>query len=215
MKPKRFANLTSVCFSCCMFFSFLWHSYLHHINVPTVFACIFNCSVGYFRVILRLCAFLIHWPCTEVFFGLAFPSDFVYFCRIADFLLSHNANQSFSQLCVIFKYLFCVCSIYSFYDRLQPPLQALLSSFNRLPNKNKQIILTPQRHHLTSYSCIMLCVSALANLSTPLSRRGAFLYSGHIGALMFCAFLLRNSQWYSIRDSTRCTCLRTVRPSLC
>ena len=23
---------------------------------------------------------------------------------------------------------------------------------------------------------------------------------------MFCAFLLRNSQWYSIRDSTRCTC---------
>jgi len=26
-------------------------------------------------------------------------------------------------------------------------------------------------------------------------------YSGHISALMFCGFLLRNSQYYSIRDS--------------
>jgi len=44
------------------------------------------------------------------------------------------------------------------------------------------------------YCCVMLCVSALANLSTPLSRRGAFLYNEDISALMFCAFLLRNSQ---------------------
>ena len=40
-----------------------------------------------------------------------------------------------------------------------------------------------------------------------------YIYSRHISALVFYAFLLRNSQEYSIRDSTRCTCLRTVQPS--
>ena len=37
----------------------------HHISVTTVFACIFNCSVGYFREMLRLCAFLIHRQYTQ------------------------------------------------------------------------------------------------------------------------------------------------------
>jgi len=89
---------------------------------------------------------------------------------------------------------------------VQPPLQAYIET------NLKKLITPPQRHHLTS-SWFMLCVSALANLSVPLSRRGEFLYSGHISALIFCAFLLRNSHLYSIRDSTRCTCLRTVRQS--
>jgi len=51
-------------------------------------------------------------------------------------------------------------------------------------------------------------VSALANLSTPLSRKGTFL---NISALFFCAFLLRNFQLYSFGDSTRCTLLSDLR----
>jgi len=135
---------------------------------------------------------------TGIFFDRAFSSDFVYFCRIADFLLSHNAKQSFLQLCVIFMCFFCVCSISPSSCLCAFTSAAHLRSFasDQTHDKiHKQIkrIITPQRHHLSS-CCFMPCVSALANLSTPLSRRGAFLYSGHISALMFCAFLLRNSQ---------------------
>jgi len=110
-----------------------------------------------------------------------------FFCHIAEFLLSHNRDQFFRR-CVSFSstYFFCVCSIPRLNDGLQPLLQALINSYNQL-----QKIITPQRHHLSSSCCFLLCVSALANLSTPFSRRGAFLYRGHISALMFCAFLYR------------------------
>ena len=162
--------------------------YNHHINVTTVFACIFNCSVGYFREILRLCAFLIHRQYTAIFFGRAFSSDFVYFCRIADFLLSHKANQSFSQLFVILKYFFCLCSISPPHDRLQPLLQATLIQSLA---KNHYYSTAPSFNLLFLHHALR--VSSREPIHASFSK-GAFLYSGHISALMFCAFLLRNSQ---------------------
>jgi len=123
------------------------------------------------------------------FFDRAFSCSFVFFCHIAGFLLSHHRNQIFRS-CVSFSsiYFFSVCSI--------SPFSCLCATTQATQlHSNAKILITtpPQRHHLTSYCCFMLCVSALANLSTPLFRRDTFLYSGHISALRFCASLLRNS----------------------
>ena len=73
--------------------------------------------VSYFRAILRLGAFLLYRRFRAFFLvGISFDrtlsSDFVFFCHIAEFLLSHNRDQFFSQLCVIFQYFFCACSIF-------------------------------------------------------------------------------------------------------
>jgi len=141
-----------------------------------------------FCVFVRSCCIVdLRFFRTGIFFDRAFYSIFVFFCHVAEFFLSHNRDQFFSQLCVIFKYFFRVFNI--------PVLLSECNHFcNRIYLQIKKILSPPQHHHLSSYRCFMFCVSALANLSTPLSRRGAFLYSGHISVSMFCAFLLRNYQ---------------------
>jgi len=66
------------------------------------------------------------------------------------------------------------------YQQLQSlhwfPDRKSISNFSGLmqknaKNKQKNNHYSPQSHHLTSYCCFLLCVSALANLSTSLSRR--------------------------------------------
>ena len=71
---------------------------------------LFLVCVSYFRAILRLCMFLMcRW--FRKFSDRAFYGAFGFFRHVAEFLLSHNRDDSFSQLCVIFKYFFCVFSI--------------------------------------------------------------------------------------------------------
>ena len=144
--------------------------------------CVFvrSCCIGGLRFFL-----------TGIFFDRAFYSNFVFSATLQNFCCRITESNFFRRY-VSFSSISFVCVQYpSPNDGVQPLLQALINSYKQL---QKRSLLPNSGNHLTSYCCIMLCVSALANLSTPLSRRVTFWYSGHISALMFCASLLRNSQ---------------------
>ena len=163
--------------------------------VTAVFAYILHCILVVSATLVsfwRLCAFLLHRWFAFFFlresFSTAHSPVSLFFLHLSRIFAVTSQRRIFSQMCCSFPmYLFLLCSYPHLFAGLHPLLQALISPYNKL----QPTIITPQRHHLFSSCCFMLCVSALANLSTPLSRRGAFLCSGHISALMFCAFSLR------------------------
>ena len=139
-----------------------------------------SCCIGGFAVFFL----------AGIFFDRALSSDFVFSASLQNFCC-RITETSFFRSFVSFSIISIVCVLsFRLNDTLQPLLQGLITSYNQL----QKIIIPPQRHHLSSCCCFLLCVSVLANLPSPLSRSGAFLYSRHISALMFCAFLLRNSQ---------------------
>ena len=152
------------------------------------------CCVCYFRAILRLCAFLLHrqfrvFSSRESFSTAHSTANLYFYATLQNFSCRITETNFFADVC---HFPVCISFACVQYHRLNACVQLRLQrNYLQLQQKN---IVTPRRHHLSSSCCFMLCVSALANLSTPLSRRGAFLYSGNISALMFCAFLLRNSQ---------------------
>jgi len=84
-------------------------------------------------------------------------------CRITEtnFFRSYVSFSSISFACVPYSRL---------NDTLQPLLQALLTSYNQLQKNHYSSTVPP----FILLLLFMLCVSALANLPTPLSRRRAF-----------------------------------------
>ena len=128
--------LTSPRFAfCAAFFSLpttallLSSSYKHSHHIRMYLHLVF--VVCYLRAILRLCAFLMRRQ-FRVFSER--ESQATLFISAALQTLSHNANQSFSQLCVIFMYFFCVCSISRSSWQIATTSASLLSSYKSLAN---------------------------------------------------------------------------------
>ena len=104
-----------------------------------------------------------------IFFDRALSCDFVFSATLQNFCCRITETNCFRRY-VSFSSKSVVCVLYHrLNDTLQPLLQALITSYNQL----QKIITPPQRHHLSSCCCFMLCLSALANLST------LFLEGGH------------------------------------
>jgi len=151
MKPKRFANLTSVCFPCCIFSlpvtalslyssykrNYRIRIYHHHflvVSATFVQFCVFvhSCCIGDLRFFR-----------TGIFFDRAFYSVFVFSATLQNFSCRITKTKFFSQLCVIFKYFFCVFNI--------PVLLSECNHFcNRIYLEMQKILTLPQRHHLSS-----------------------------------------------------------------
>jgi len=179
MKPKRFANLSSVWLSCC-FFLFLYLLYYcnQNINVTTVFAytiinswlCqLLSCN---FASLCVLDVSAVSRSFLAAIFPIArFTETSVFSATLQDFCCRITETSNFFSALCHFQVFFLCAQYPRPLEWVQPLLQSNISS-------NAKKLTPPQRHHLSSYCCFVLYVSAFANLSTPLSWRGAFLYSG-------------------------------------
>jgi len=122
----------------------------------------------------------------------------------------------FYCLCFLLQWNFVSLCVHTLYRRFRvfrcyfrPRfLQAFFSATCRvlLSHYNKQTKTTTvllKRNNLISLYCFVLCVSAPAKLSMPLSRREAFLYSGYISVLCLVHFsyaISRNVPFMIQRD---------------
>ena len=126
-------------------------------------------------------------------------------------------HSSFFIVCVCyFSAILCLCAFMrciggfaffvvffgrTFYnDSFLPHAELLLSHYKK---QTKTTIAPLKRNYLVSLCCFVLCVSALAKLSMPLSRREAFFNSAYISLLCLVHFsyaISRNVPFMIQRD---------------
>ena len=138
---------------------------------------------------MQFCVFVRSWCIGGIaifpggnFSDRAFYSDFAFSATLQDFCCRITETSNFfSAVCHIPVY---ISFVFVQYHRLNACVQSLRQRNYIQLQKNDDHHSSTAPPYLSSCCCILLCWSALANLSTPVSGREAFLYSGHISGLI-------------------------------